>query len=111
MKRRDFLKVGIGSAILFMIPKFAFGDSPETIFEKRFARGEKIESESHTFNRGIVLRGKGRVLRCYFKFTSTKDDAFYFPNSFYDYRSECFTQNIISLGKVRGPRPGPDTWR
>ena len=70
MKSRDFLKVGIGSAILFMIPKFTFGDSPETIFEKRFAMGEKITLESHTFNRGLVLTGNGQVTRCHFKFNS-----------------------------------------
>ena len=114
MKRRDFLKVGLCSAAIAIIPKFAFGDSPETIFEKRFERGEKIEFESHIFNRGIVLRGKGWVLRCHFDFTSIKDNtpAIYFPDSLNDYSSGCFTQNTISLGKkYRGAWPGPDKWR
>jgi len=113
MKRRDFIKFGVCSVVLLAVPKFAFGASPETVFEKRFARGEAIISESFDFNRGIVLRGKGCVKGCYFNFTHMKDNvaSIYFPDSLKFYKDKFFTQNIISFGNFRGPWPGPDAWR
>ena len=114
MKRRDFLKVGLCSAAIAIIPKFAFGDSPETIFEKRFAGGETIINEKFVFNKGVILRGKGRVSKCYFNFTSIKDNtpALYFPDLLNEYEDGFFTKNTISLRKkYRGAWPGPEAWR
>ena len=113
MKRRDFLKFGLCSVTIAIIPKFVFGDSTETVFEKRFARGEMIINERFVFNREVVLRGKGRVSKCHFNFTSRKDNTpvIYFPDSLNDYNSRFFTQNSVSFGNFRGARPGPDKWR